>query len=101
MAVVQGAKTVSTSAVQLTATATPVSAGIRIWGHPANTGNVAIGVAIAGGNAGVTDATTDATDGVAVGAGLYVDIPVSMCADVSALRVIASAAGQRVSWISV
>jgi hypothetical protein len=79
--------TVGTSAVRLTATATPVCAMPVLKTDPANTGVVYL----------ISSAAGTAATGVALGAGDGLPVPID---DLSKLWFIASAAGQKIAVVA-
>jgi hypothetical protein len=81
---------ISTSAVQLTATSTPVLYGTLIVAAAANAGKVHIGLANT-----VTANAADATDGIELSAGGSLFVPRSLASDVNQIWVIGSAATQK------
>jgi hypothetical protein len=85
-----GAKTVGAAAVQILATAAPLSAGVQIKASDTNTGIVYIGD-----TSSVTANTADATDGFPLSAGQGLFVPID---DVTRLYAIASAAGQKLFY---
>lgn len=97
--VIQGAKSgIGTSAVALANTSTPFTYGIRIKAAGNNSGNVAVGMAIATGNQNVTYQVADATDGWPLAAGGELPVPATVVADLMNIYVIGDGAGQRVHW---
>ena len=97
--VIQGAKSgITTSAVALASSPTPFTYGIRLKAAGNNAGNIAVGLAIASGNANVTFQAADATDGWPLSAGGELPVPANVVADLSLIYVIADQAGQRIHW---
>lgn len=85
---------IGATALQLTATATPITPdGIALRSDPANTGYLFVGSSSA-----VTAGTSDATDGFPMKPGETLHFGKSLSQDVSYLYVIASTTGQRIFW---
>lgn len=84
---------ISTTAVQLTSSSVPANKGVLIKASNSNTGTVYVGA-----SSSVTRGTTDATDGLELGAGEAVTVEAN---NANLIYLIASAAGQRVSAMIV
>jgi hypothetical protein len=88
-----GAKSsISTSAVQITASSIPAVRGVLVKAANGNTGIIYVG------NSDVTNGSVDATDGFELGAGESVLVKVN---NANLVYVIGSAAGQKVFWVTV
>jgi len=88
-----GAKSsISTTALQITATSTKCVFGVSIKADADNTGIVYVGPK------GVTAGSADATDGYKLKAGEEVFVQID---DPSKVYVIASAAAQKVWWVAI
>jgi len=83
---------ISTSAVQITATSTTARNGVLVKASNSNTGTVYVG------NSDVTAAAADATSGYELGAGESVVVPVD---NANKVYVIGSAASQTVFFIVI
>ena len=83
---------VDTSAEQLTTTSIQTTKGVLVKAANGNTGIIYVG------NSDVTAATVDATDGMEVGAGESVMVPVD---NANKVYVIASVNNQRVFWMTI
>ena len=81
---------ISTTALQLTATSTPLYRGLVVKAAAGNTGKVYVG------NSDVTNDTTDGTDGFELSAGESVSVETD---NANKVYVIGSVAGQKVFWI--
>lgn len=80
---------ITTTAVQLTASSVPANKGVLVKASNSNTGTVYVGA-----SSSVTRGTVDATDGFELGAGEAVSLEAN---NANLIWLIGSAAGQRVS----
>lgn len=83
---------ISTSAVQITASSISAKKGVVVKAANANTGTVYVG------NSDVTNGSVDATDGFELGAGESITVPTT---NANLVYVIGSAASQKVFWFVI
>lgn len=83
---------ISTSAVQMTDTSTPCVRGVLVKAADANAGKVFVGA-----SSEVTNGSADATDGLELGAGQSLFIPID---NANKIYLIGSAASQKVFWLA-